>query len=291
MEIIQCFATVCPCWSKNKSQQKKSPDDPTADSNYQEYYRRFAARDFYLILHSLGCARASADYQIERWNVSTNNSAIAHAVIDSNDGNVRQALEWGMYGWHVGSKGNKLSLGVEMCESDAIKYDKEKSWQFSILDMEKATQHCRTTYNSAVQLFAYLCKLFGLDPMTRILSHKEAWEKGIGGNHGDPENYWKGLDMDYTMDGFRADVYDLLPAIDTDTQEDETPAGNDMPFPDVPANAWYADALKWAVEKKIVIPDGGNFNPNGYITNASWVVRERRMYYALLADLKAELQK
>lgn len=290
MKIILRYATLCPCWSKNKAQQKLSPGDPGADSKYQEYYQRFAAGDFYLILHSLGCARASADYQSDRWNVATNNDAIAHAVIDSNDGNVRQNLEWGMYGWHVGSKGNKLSLGVEMCESDAIKYDQPKSWQFSILDEAKAKQHCRTTYNSAKELFAQLCVMFGLDPMTRILSHKEAWEKGIGGNHGDPENYWKGLNMDYTMDGFRADVAAMMPTVAPNTQEDEVPTETDMPFPDVSADAWYADALRWNVEKGIIIPTGGNFNPNGNITNATRAVNNRRLFNALYAALKEELQ-
>ena len=162
--------------------------------------------------------------------------------------------------------------------------------QAFILDKEKAKRHCRTTYNSAVELFAQLCVMFGLDPMTRILSHKEAWEKGIGSNHGDPENYWNGLNIGYTMDGFRADGAAMMFMVAPDTQEDETPAETDMPFPDVPADAWYADALRWAVEKKIIIPDGGNFNPNGYITNASWVVRERRMYNALYAALKEELK-
>lgn len=42
--------------------------------------------------------------------------------------------------------------------------------------------------------------------MTDIDSHNEGGKKGIASNHGDPEHYWRGLGMKYTMDGFRKDV-------------------------------------------------------------------------------------
>ena len=65
-------------------------------------------------------------------------------------------------------------------------------------------------------------------------------------------------------------------------------AGEDagyLGFPDVKEDDWYADALKWAVEHGIVHSDGGRFNPNNYITNASFIVRLRRAYNALREEL------
>ena len=64
----------------------------------------------------------------------------------------------------------------------------------------------KRTYEAAVELFAMLCKEYGLNPLTAIISHKEGHAKGIASNHGDPEHLWKGLGMSYTMDTFRQAV-------------------------------------------------------------------------------------
>jgi hypothetical protein len=67
----------------------------------------------------------------------------------------------------------------------------------------------KRTYDAAVELFAYLCKEYGLNPLGDgvILSHKEGYARGIATNHGDPEHLWNGLETGYTMNGFRNDVY------------------------------------------------------------------------------------
>lgn len=283
--IIERFATKCPCWSTNLKQQALNPNDQQADSRYQQYYKLFKSGKIKLMLHSLGCARADADYQSDRWNNENNTGGICHAVIDSNDGNARQNLRWDMRGWHCGGSANNTHIGVEMCESNYIKYG--SGAKFEILDKAKAQAHCKTAYNGAVELFAELCSMFGCDPMTDICSHKEGGKAGIASGHVDPEHYWTGLGMGYTMDKFRA-------AVAAKMAESASGGGENtgyLGFPDVKEDDWFAPALKWAVEKHIVISDGGRFNPNKNITNASLVVRERRAYNALLAELKAELQK
>lgn len=206
MEIIERFATKCPCWATNLFQQGLDPGDKRADSRYQTFYRLFKQKKIKLMLHSLGCARASADYQAERWNSASNDAGICHGAIDSNDGNFRQTLRWDMRGWHCGRSGNDTHIGIEMCESDEIVYRTDKPWLFTFKNKERAQQHCRTAYKGAVELFAYLCKMFGCDPLTDICSHKEGHAMGIASNHGDPEHYWAGMGLGYTMDGFRADV-------------------------------------------------------------------------------------
>ena len=55
---------------------------------------------------------------------------------------------------------------------------------------------------AGLELFAMLCKKFGLDPLADgvVISHREGHARGIATNHGDPEHLWKGLGLPYTMD-------------------------------------------------------------------------------------------
>lgn len=66
----------------------------------------------------------------------------------------------------------------------------------------------KRTYEAAVELFAMLCKQYGLNPTADgvIISHKEGHSRGIASNHGDPEHLWTQLGMGYTMNGFRQAV-------------------------------------------------------------------------------------
>ena len=48
--------------------------------------------------------------------------------------------------------------------------------------------------------------MFDLNPLVNICSHREGGKKGIASGHVDPEHYWTGLGMSYTMDSFRQDV-------------------------------------------------------------------------------------
>lgn len=93
-----------------------------------------------------------------------------------------------------------------MCEPASIKYTSGSS--FTCSDTTSAKACAKRTYEAAVELFAYLCKQYGLDPTADgvIISHKEGHSRGIASNHGDPEHLWNGLGMGYTMDTFRATV-------------------------------------------------------------------------------------
>lgn len=93
-----------------------------------------------------------------------------------------------------------------MCEPSCIKYTGGAT--FTCSDPATAKAAVTRTYNAAVELFAMLCKQFGLDPLKDgvILSHKEGCARGIASNHGDPEHLWNQLGTGYTMNGFRAAV-------------------------------------------------------------------------------------
>lgn len=163
-----------------------------------------------LMLHSVGCPQPKASAFINSWNNPSHNNSCVHGFIDGNDGTVYQTLPWDHRGWHCGSgskgSGNNSHIGVEMCEPACIKYTGGAN--FTCADLNAAKAVAKRTYEAAVELFAMLCKKFGLDPLADgvVISHKEGHDRGIASNHGDPEHLWSQLGTGYTMDGFRKAV-------------------------------------------------------------------------------------
>lgn len=173
-----------------------------------------------LMLHSVGCPQPKASVFINSWNSVSYDRACVHAFIDGNDATVYQTLPWNHRGWHGGGSSNNTHIGVEMCEPACIKYVGGSS--FTCSDTATAKAVAKRTYEAAVELFAYLCKMYSLDPLGDgvIVSHREGHSRGIASNHGDPEHLWNQLGMGYTMTTFRNAVKALL---DADSKE-ETPA-------------------------------------------------------------------
>lgn len=192
MEIVKAFLTKNDCYQYN---EKK------IDNRYVTFQKRGPLG---LMIHSVGCAQPDATVFINSWN-KPNVTKSVHAFIDANSGTVMQTMPWNYRAWHCGGSGNNTHVGVEMCESGYIRYI-PKSNKFEILNADKAKADCRRAYRSAVELFAMLCTKYKLNPLTCICSHKEGNRSGIATDHGDPEHYWLGLGMGYTMNGFRADV-------------------------------------------------------------------------------------
>lgn len=158
-----------------------------------------------LMLHSVGCPQPSAMAFVKSWNTSSTKVCV-HGFIDGNTGEIYQTLPWNHKAWHSGGTLNDTHIGIEMCEPACIKYTSGS--KFTCSDTEKATAIVKRTYKSAVELFAHLCREYGLNPLADgvILSHSEGYARGLASNHGDPEHLWKGLKLPYTMDGFRRDV-------------------------------------------------------------------------------------
>lgn len=183
MKIIQSILTSNPCYKTGRKITVKG-----------------------LMLHSVGCPQPSASVFVKLWNRADHDRACVHAFIDGNTGDVYQTLPWNHRGWHGGSSSNNTHIGVEMCEPACIKYTSGASFSCSNLPVARAV--VQRTYDTAVQLFAHLCKQYNLDPLADgvIVSHKEGHVRGIASNHGDPEHLWNGLGMGYTMDTFRKAV-------------------------------------------------------------------------------------
>lgn len=163
-----------------------------------------------LMLHSIGCAQPRASVLMNNYNSPSTGGVCVHGFIDGSTGQAYQTLPWTYRAGHCGSgangSANNTHIAIEMCEPASIKYTGGAA--FTCSDLASARATAKRTYNAAVELFAYLCKLHNLDPLRDgvVISHAEGHKRGIASNHGDPEHLWRGLGMSYTMDGFRKDV-------------------------------------------------------------------------------------
>lgn len=190
MEIVQSILTKNPCYQSGQKIAVKG-----------------------LMLHSVGCPQPSAKTFVANWNNPSASRACVHAFIDGNSGAVYQTLPWNHKAWHCGGSGNSSHIGVEMCEPSCIRYTGGSS--FSCSDREKAMEVVDRTYKAAVELFADLCKQFGLNPHADgvIISHAEGHKRGVASGHGDPEHLWRGMKCGYTMDTFRRDVQNAISGV------------------------------------------------------------------------------
>ena len=183
MKLVQSILTKNPCYTAGRKITVKG-----------------------LMLHSVGCPQPKASVFINSWNSPSYDNACVHGFIDGNNGTVYQTLPWNHRGWHCGASGNNTHIGVEMCEPACIRYTSGSN--FTCSDLATAKAVAKRTYEAAVELFAMLCKQYGLNPTADgvIVSHREGHRRGIASNHGDPEHLWTQLGVGYTMDGFRKAV-------------------------------------------------------------------------------------
>jgi hypothetical protein len=127
-----------------------------------------------------------------------------------------QTLPWNHRGWHAGGDANNTHISFEICEDGLT---------------DKA--YFNAVYQEAVELCAYLCKMYSLDPMKDgvIIGHYEGHRRGIASNHADPGHWFPKHGK--SMDTFRAAVKAALGGSSGGT----TPAPEPPPEPDTPAPA------------------------------------------------------
>ena len=171
-----------------------------------------------LMIHSVGCPQPKADVFMKNWNRADANACV-HAIVEP-DGDVYQLLPWEHRGWHCGGSANNTHIGVEMTEPATIKYVGGANWT-ATGNGENTKAHVLATYKYAVELFAFLCHQFGLDPMVDgvIISHSEGCKRGIASNHGDVEHLWSKFGL--SMQQFRKDI---KAAMEGSTAEDSLTA-------------------------------------------------------------------
>lgn len=183
--------------------------------------------DFYgFFLHSVGCNQPDPLVFIRGWDKASHTSAGINGFIGSQaayvvapcletPGRVKRMP-------HACRPANDHYIGFEMCEPRELQYNSNGT-KFTVPadKLQAAKDYVAATYINAVFLFAVLCKFHNKDPLQDgvILSHKEGALRGIASNHGDPELLWNGLNMGYTMDGFRADVKAKMEEVDMTVNE------------------------------------------------------------------------
>lgn len=159
-----------------------------------------------LMIHSVGCNQPRAEVFIKSWN-RPGVAKCVHAFIEPS-GKVYQTLPWNHRGWHAGGSANNTHIGVEMTEPAHIRYTGGSSWEdFNPTETKK---HVLATYQTAVELFAYLCEEFNLNPLGDgvIISHSEGYKRRIASNHGDVEHMWRKFGL--TMEQFRKDIKEAM---------------------------------------------------------------------------------
>lgn len=260
MNLIKYFSINNACYKNNVNK---------ADSRYTTFQQRGPQG---LMLHSVGCAQPSAKVFADQWNRSGIEVAV-HAVVQA-DGTIYQCLPWNYRGWHCAGNANNTHIGVEMTEPSQIKYTGGST--FTVLDKAAAQAQARGTYQAAVQLFAQICKQYDLNPTADgvIISHHEGYLRGVASNHGDPEHLWRGLGLNYTMDGFRKDVKSAMNG--SYTVKKYTIGWNKDE-----AGWWYADTDTSYCANCWCKIDGQwyYFNNGGYMMADSWIMDSTGTYY------------
>ena len=264
MQLIEYYSVNNPCYKNNVSK---------ADSRYTTFQSRGPQG---LMLHSVGCSQPSAKVFADRWNRSGIEVAV-HAVLQA-DGTVYQCLPWNYRGWHAGSTANNTHVGVEMTEPSQIKYTGGST--FTVSDKAAAQEQAKGTYQTAVELFAKLCKEYSLDPLGDgvIISHHEGYLRGVASDHGDPEHLWKGLGLSYTMDGFRKDVKAAM--------SESTAKKYTIGWHKDKNGWWYADTETTYYKSKWAKIKGKwyYFDDSGYMLDNAWKVEADSDTYYLGAD-------
>lgn len=197
-----------------------------------------------IMLHSVGCAQPSAAVFARSFNQYQpgGQSVCVHAVAQA-DGTVYQLLPWEMRGWHCGGSANSTHIGVEMTEPSTG------------MTRSEAAEQVAGTYHTAVELFAALCKQYGLDPAQDgvIIGHAEGHRRGVASNHADPELLWRTYDMGYTMDGFRADVAEAMNKKNDGKEDDDMIRYTTID--DVPG--WARGTVKEMMDAGLIVGTGG----------------------------------
>ena len=154
----------------------------------------------YLIVHSTATPGVMAESWFSRWN-KAGVAKCVHAFVD--DKVIMQYLPWDWRGWQIGTLwGNSHSIGCEMCE--------DKEW---------TEEYFLNAKRNMVELYAFLADKYKV-PVKRIIGHYEAFQLGIGSNHGDPRHWWS--KFNYTMDDFRNEVQKEINKMATVLQKGST---------------------------------------------------------------------
>lgn len=180
MKLYQCLLTESDCYKSGRTMKPKGIMVHSTGANNPKLSRYVAPDDGRL-------GKPSSNH----WNQSGVRACV-HAFIGKlADGSaaIYQTLPWTMRGWHAGGEANNSYISFEICEDDL-----------------KDERYFKAVYRQAVELTAFLCGVFSLDPLADgvVICHAEGHQRGIASNHMDVEHWFPRFGK--TMDDFRRDV-------------------------------------------------------------------------------------
>ena len=195
MNLLTCILTENDCYKANRTITPKGvmvhstgADNPTL----KRYVQPLAGDPDRAAL----LARLGTNIYQNDWN-RAGTGACVHAFIGKlDDGSIAtaQTLPWNWLGWHAGTgasgkSANDTHISFEICEDGLT--DKTYFGQ---------------VYQEAVELTAYLCRQYALDPLEDgvVICHQEGCQRGVASNHADVLHWFP--KMGKSMDDFRADV-------------------------------------------------------------------------------------
>ena len=195
MELLECILTQNDCYQTKQTIVPKGVMVHSTGANnpalkrYVQPVDSTPGRDG--LLKRLGVNVYGND-----WNHESRDACV-HAFIGKlADGTVAsvQTLPWDCRGWHAGTgtsgkSANDTHISFEICEDGLTDPD-----------------YFRLVYREAVELTAYLCKRYGLDPLADgvVICHSEGYCRGIASGHADVEHWFP--KQGKSMDDFRTDV-------------------------------------------------------------------------------------
>lgn len=204
MNVFQCILTANDCYKEGKTIKPKGVmvhSTGANNPNLKRYVQPLKTDGNYSTL----VAKLGTNNNGNSWNRS-GTGACVHAFIGKlANGSIAtaQTLPWNHRGWHAGTgkngSANNTHISFEICE-----------------DGLSDKNYFNKVYQEAVEVTAYLCKQYGLDPLADgvVICHSEGNKRGIASNHGDVMHWFPKHGK--SMDTFRADVADKL-AVKTGT--------------------------------------------------------------------------
>lgn len=184
----------------------------------------------------------------------------AHAFVgrfaDGSVGTV-QTLPWNRRGWHCGrgknGSANDTHISFEICE-----------------DGLTDASYFKAVYQEAVELTAYLCKEYNLDPLADgvVICHQEGYRRGIASNHGDVLHWFPKFGK--TMDDFRTDVARWMEGEDVTVTYEQWKEYMDRYLAEraaLSASDWAVPYISEAIDKGYMADVGGTIErPQSFVT-------------------------
>lgn len=188
-----------------------------------------------------------------------------------------QVGPWDKKAWGCGS-GSKGS-----CNNGWIQYE-------ICEDALTDATYFKQAYQEAVELTAYLCKLYGFDPngtvtyngvkVPVILCHQDSYQLGLGSNHGDVLHWWPKFGK--SMDNFRNDVAALLAEKNYEEDDDmdvvrfkELFSEMRKELQDNDSGSWSAEDRAWAISNGLIVGNGTVINGEPNYMWADFTTREQ----------------